>query len=114
MEYDSKLKFIFLCFMETTHEPLYLDKLSLVWLWTYVQVLFQSLFFEEVFKYGDGAKFVVMFGQTLKHSVLNCAILCDVVSFKLFNLLNNAGKICGLFFPELKCCNFIWKNCVLS
>jgi hypothetical protein len=39
------------------------------------------IIFEEVFKYGDGAKFVVMFGQTLKHSVLNCAILCDVICF---------------------------------
>jgi hypothetical protein len=54
-----KLKFAF-CFMETAHEPLHLDKWSLVqWKITDMPTSFIWIVvsFLEAFKYGDGAKF---------------------------------------------------------
>jgi hypothetical protein len=55
-----KLKFVF-CFTETTHEPFYLlDKWRLVE-WKIVDIptsfVWIIVLFNEVFQYGDGAKF---------------------------------------------------------
>jgi hypothetical protein len=55
------LKFKF-CFMETTDSPLHLDEGSTVReiSWTYLQVLFESWFFDGAFEYGHGGTFKLL------------------------------------------------------
>jgi hypothetical protein len=50
-------------------------------LWTYIQVLFESLFcFIKLLHIVMVQNFEVMLGQTLNHSVLNSVVLCNVLS----------------------------------
>jgi hypothetical protein len=73
-------KFI-VCSVETTHEPLHLDK------WTSVQeeimdipitFIWIIILLHAVFKYGDGAEFWGC--VAINNSVWNSVILCNVVS----------------------------------
>jgi hypothetical protein len=46
----------------------------------------------------------ILLGQTLNYFVYNSGILC-VILCKLFNLLNNARKACGLIPSRTYCYN---------
>jgi hypothetical protein len=59
VENGLKLKLIF-CFIKTTHVSLNLDKIK------FGAVMIKA------FKYGDGAHFEIILGQTLNHSVEFC------------------------------------------
>jgi hypothetical protein len=61
--------------MDTTHEPLYTE-IS----WTYLQVLFESLFSStEVLNMAVFQNYEVMLGQMLNYFVKNSVILCSVI-----------------------------------
>jgi hypothetical protein len=77
------LKFMF-SFVETTHEPLHLDKWTLVW-WEimdiHISFIWIIILFDAVFKYGDGAKFwcyVVINAEPL------CVEFCNFVQYHIF------------------------------
>jgi hypothetical protein len=67
--------------MKTVHEPLLLDKVLYSEIsWTYLQVLFESLFsLTELLNMTVVWNFAVMLGQTLKHFVWNSVILFNVI-----------------------------------
>jgi hypothetical protein len=77
--------------METTHEPLHLDK------WTLLQkeimdipisFVWIIILFDAVFKYGDGAKFL---GYVLINAEQLCAEFCNFVQCHIFvNYLTSA------------------------
>jgi hypothetical protein len=77
------LKFI-VCFVETTHEPLYLDKWTLVYgeiMDITTSFIWVIILFDAVFKNGDGAKFWGYFGINAEPL---CVELCNFVQCHIF------------------------------
>jgi hypothetical protein len=85
MNMAGSWKFTFY-FIERTHEPLHLDKLSFV-NWKVMDIpttfIWIIIFFDWPFEYGSGSKFEVMLGQILNYFVQNfgqCHIFVSYLS----------------------------------